>query len=260
MPVSASKIYSLLLNHFGSQGWWPTAPQGKSKPVYHPKPKVKKLTESEQFEVCVGAILTQNTAWSNVEKALIELYRHRLMSPQKILKIPSPKLQQLIHSSGYFRQKTKKLKFFCNYLIKNYSGKVSQMLKKPATVLREELLGLYGMGPETVDSILLYAGGKPVFVVDAYTRRIGNRVGLFRTEDYSEIQHFFHRSLKPSAKMSFLPKQESSHSSVASIYNDYHALLVALGKNFCRKNPLCEKCPLKKSCNFYRRKSPELWG
>lgn len=180
-----------------------------------------------------------------MEKALIELHSYHFMSAQKILKVPSSKLQQLIRSSGYFRQKTKKLKFFCNYLNKNYSGKVSEMLKKPVNVLREELLGLYGMGPETVDSILLYAGGKPVFVVDAYTRRIGRRVGLFRTEDYSKIQNFFQSGLCHS--------RAGENPELVSLYNESHALLVALGKNYCRKSPLCEKCPLNRICNFSKK-------
>lgn len=233
----AIRIYSLLLKHFHSQGWWPTTPPKKIHPVYHSSPKVKALSESEKFEICIGAILTQNTAWSNVEKALAQLNKNKLMRPEKIARAPFAKLAKIILSSGYFREKTKKLKFFSKYLLKNYAGKVSSLLKKAPEETRAELLSLYGLGPETVDSILLYAGEVPIFVVDAYTRRIGNRVGLFHTDKYHEVQRYFHKAAQKSA----------------AVFNEFHALLVALGKNICRAQPLCEKCPLNKLCALGRK-------
>jgi len=235
--IGAMDVYRCLLAHFGSQGWWPTTPKGSFSPVYHSKPKVNHLSETEKFEICVGAILTQNTAWTNVQKALLQLNQARLMSPEKIERTPFNKLARLIRSSGYFRQKAKKLKFYSSYLIKNYMGKVSILLKKPLPLLREELLGLYGLGPETVDSIMLYAGGVPTFVVDAYTRRIGNRIGLFHTENYQDVQTYFEHELKKSA----------------ALFNQFHALLVALGKNICRTKPDCTHCPLREDCKTGKR-------
>lgn len=232
---STIKIYRLLLNRFGPQGWWPTTAIGEFAPKYYPDGKAI-LSESEKFEICVGAILTQNTAWSNVTKALTQLHQARLMSPRKIAKVPFAKLAKFIRSSGYFRQKAKKLKILASYLLKNYSGKVNLLFKKPMEEIRGELLELYGMGPETVDSILLYAGEMPIFVVDAYTRRIGNRVGLFQSEDYAKVQSYFEKNLERSVPL----------------FNEYHALLVALGKDFCRTKPLCDSCPLNKICRFAR--------
>lgn len=228
------RLYHLLHQHFGTQGWWPTTPYKKTEPVYHPEPKVHNLSEPEKFEICAGAILTQNTAWTNVTKALIQLHKNRALSAKKIVQVPFPTLAQWIRSSGYFRQKAKKLKIFARYLISKYDGQVGLLLKQPASVVREELLQLHGMGPETVDSILLYAGGHPIFVVDAYTKRIGNRVGLFKTEDYAKVQDYFQKELPKSV----------------SLYNEYHALLVALGKNVCKTKPLCEICPLNKMCRY----------
>ncbi|MBI3012710.1 MAG: hypothetical protein HYY63_03705 [Elusimicrobia bacterium] len=226
------KIVRLLRGHFGSQGWWPTTPPGEERPRYHSVPKVRGLSEQEQFEICVGALLTQNTAWTNVEKAMVQLQRFQMVDPGKIARAPFPRLARLVRSSGYFRQKSKRLKMFALYLNRNYAGKVSSILKKPLQAARSELLGLHGFGPETADSILLYAGGRPLFVVDAYTKRIGNRIGLFKSEDYGEIQDFFHRSL---------PKHPS-------LYNECHALFVALGKEICQTKPLCRECPLRSLC------------
>ena len=226
------QIYRLLLKRFGTQGWWPTTSQGENSPSYHSVPRTAGLCEAEKFEICVGALLTQNTAWTNVEKALFQLNYAKVLTPKKISEISFQKLARLIHSSGYFRQKAKRLKFFAKYLEKRYSGKTGRLLEKPLAEAREELLSLHGMGPETVDSILLYAGGHPVFVVDAYTKRIGQRLGLFKTEKYSEAQSYFHEHLRRSA----------------ALYNETHALLVRLGKYFCRPKPLCEKCPLLKIC------------
>jgi endonuclease-3 related protein len=213
MKKKLLKIYSLLYDHFGPQHWWPG---------------------STPFEVMVGAILTQNTNWGNVEKAIGNLKRARVLSPGKILDISNSKLERLIRPTGYFRQKAKKVKAFVRYFTKNYQGSVSRMKKRPLAGLRAELLAVHGIGPETADSMLLYALDKSTFVVDAYTRRIGQRVGIFRFDDYHQIKDFFEHNLPRSRKL----------------YNEYHALIVALGKYFCKPRPVCKGCPLSRVCAF----------
>ncbi|MFA5107072.1 MAG: hypothetical protein WC497_01950 [Patescibacteria group bacterium] len=175
------------------------------------------------FEIAVGAILTQNTAWKNVERALAQLKQRRLLSPPAIIKADAKRLARAIKPSGYFFQKTKKLKVFCRWLLNKYQGDLKIFFKKPLTTARPELLSLWGIGPETADSILLYAGGKPVFVVDAYTRRLLAEMGL-RFKSYDECQQWFERGL---------PKQ-------ACYYNELHALIVAWAK-FWRVNPVIAK-------------------
>lgn len=243
--IQPFQIYHILLRHFGWQGWWPTTPPGSVQPIYHIDHQIhkKNLSESERFEISIGAILTQNTAWSNVEKALAQLNRNKIITPKKIVKTPFSKLAKMIRSSGYFRQKAKKLKIFSRYLIRNYQGKITPLLQKSPLQSYTELIHLYGMGPETVDSVLLYAGNHPVFVVDSYTKRIGNRIGLFHTENYSEIQNYFQKNLN----------QTHSQQPIVQIFNEFHALIVALGKNICRPKPLCTKCPLQKMCKMGRR-------
>ena len=203
------KYYSVLFEVLGPQGWWP----GKTP-----------------FEVCVGAILTQNTAWVNVERAIENLRREELLTPGALEKVSSVKLAQLIRSSGYFRQKARKLKAFMRFLRKEYGGSLPKMFRTPTAELRKKLLGVPGIGPETADCILLYAGGHPVFVVDAYTRRIFERHGLADSRQrYDDLRTFFESKLRREA----------------SLFNEYHALLVRVGKNWCRaKNPRCEECPL----------------
>ena len=205
------KIYNILFKHFGPQAWWPA---------------------ETPFEVIVGAILTQNTNWKNVEKAIANLKAHKLLSPKAILEIRNSKLENLIRPTGYFKQKTKKLKAFVIYFIREYQGKLGKMRENQGAKLRDELLEVHGIGPETADSILLYALDKLTFVVDAYTRRIGNRVGLFRFSGYHEIKEFFEKNLPKDLEM----------------YKEYHALLVELGKNFCKTEPLCEDCPIDSIC------------
>lgn len=230
--VSPIQIYSLLRRHFGPRGWWPTTPAGQNQPVYHSSPRINGLSDAERFEICLGAILTQNTAWTNVEKALCQLSRVRALTPERIASMSFLRLCALVRSSGYFRQKAKKLKIFARYLLRKYGGSAGRLLAKPAEELRVELLRIYGVGPETADSMLLYAGGHAVFVVDAYTRRIGRRIGLFETEDYEKIRSYFERNLERSPEL----------------FNEFHALLVALGKDICRPKPRCELCPLRKDC------------
>lgn len=182
------------------------------------------------FEVIVGAILTQSTAWVNVEQALANLRRAQLLTPSRMEHVSEARLARLIRPSGYFRQKAKKLKAFVGFLGRHYGGSLARMFRMPTSELREQLLAVHGIGPETADSILLYAGGHPVFVVDAYTHRILGRHGLSSGKpDYASVQSFFEANL---------PKD-------ADLYNEFHALLVNVGKNWCRKGqPCCEDCPL----------------
>ncbi len=182
------------------------------------------------FEVIVGAILTQNAAWVNVRRAIGNLQRARMLSPVALERVPAGKLARLIRSSGYFRQKTKKLKAFVRFLRKDFGGSLARMFRTPTAELRERLLAVHGIGPETADSILLYAGNHPVFVVDAYTKRILQRHGLAGEKTgYEQMRQLFEANLPRDAKL----------------YNEYHALLVNVGKNWCRpKDPKCEQCPM----------------
>jgi endonuclease III related protein len=208
-PANLQPYYDTLFAHLGPQNWWPAR---------------------TPFEVIVGAILTQNTSWTNVERAIANLRRERLLTAAAIERVPFARLASLIRSSGYFRQKAKKLKAFARFLRDEYSGSLARMFHTPTAPLREKLLAVHGIGPETADSILLYAGKKDVFVVDAYTKRIFSRHG-FAPEDvpYEEL-----RGLIESA----LPRDVSR-------YNEFHALLVMAGKNWCRpRDPRCAECPL----------------
>jgi endonuclease III related protein len=187
------------------------------------------------FEVIVGAILTQNTAWQNVEKAIANLRRERLLTPRAIERVSTQRLARLVRPSGYFRQKAKKLKAFVRFLRDEYGGSLARMFKTPTLALRQRLLDVFGIGPETADSILLYAGGHAIFVVDAYTHRILGRHGLAPGKphdkpDYEAARSLFEANLPPDARL----------------YNEFHALLVNVGKNWCRtREPRCSECPLK---------------
>ena len=205
------EIFDKLFRHFGPQSWWP----GETP-----------------FEVIVGAILTQNTNWQNVAKAINNLKQAKVLSPKKLYSISRQRLAKLIRPSGYFNIKAKRLKEFMNFLFNNYGGNLKKMFSRPLEDLRKEILTVNGIGPETADSILLYAGGYPVFVVDAYTKRIFSRQKLLSEDaDYHTVQKIFAENLKKDAQL----------------YNEYHALIVRLGKDFCKKtNPKCEICPIKK--------------
>ncbi len=195
-------------SHFGSPGWWP----GETP-----------------FEIMVGAILTQNTAWRNVEVAIENLKKAEAMDPYSISSMPLDHLESLIKPSGFYRQKAKRLKEFCRYMIERYGGDVGKMKERDLWELREELLSIRGIGKETADSILLYALEKPIFVVDAYTHRIMSRHGLSPEEvTYDELQAIFMESLPKDVKL----------------FNEFHALFVLTGKEFCRKKPICHGCPL----------------
>lgn len=207
---SLEDIYEKLYRCFGPQDWWP----GDSP-----------------FEVIVGAILTQNTNWQNVARAIDNLKKAKVLTPTKLHSLPLNKLAQLIRPSGYFNIKAKRLKSFLGFLFKNHQGKLDKMFSLPLDELRQEILSVKGIGPETADSILLYAGGYPVFVVDAYTKRIFSRKKLFSEDaDYHRVQEIFMVNLKKDVQL----------------YNEYHALIVRLGKDFCKKTkPKCEICPIK---------------
>lgn len=207
--VDLQTYYDALFSAYGPQHWWP----GRSA-----------------FEVIIGAILTQNTSWTNVEPAIRNLRREKLLTPRAIEAVSSARLARLLRSSGYFRQKAKKLKYFVHFLRSEYGGSLTKMFRTPTAVLREKLLAVHGIGPETADSILLYAGEHPVFVVDAYTRRLLERHALAAPEQsYEEIQRLFERST---------PRD-------APLYNEFHALIVRTGKEYCRaRNPRCSECPL----------------
>jgi endonuclease-3 related protein len=204
------EIYESLFAHFGPQNWWPA---------------------DTPFEICVGAILTQNASWKNVKIAIDNLKKKDLLDPFKLYEIPLETLSQIIKPCGFYNTKAKRLKNFVKFLIENYQGDLNILFSKGLEKAREELLNIKGLGKETVDSILLYAGNLPIFVVDAYTYRILHRHSLVPEEaTYEEMQALF---------MENLPQDPQ-------LFNEFHALLVACGKNFCKKKePLCKTCPLK---------------
>lgn len=202
------EIFEKLYSFYGPQHWWP----GDSP-----------------FEVAVGAILTQNTNWTNVEKAINNLKASKALNPKKLMDMPIERLAILIRPVGYFNIKAKRLKAFISFLMDNYGGNMERMRKDNAKSLRRKLLLINGIGPETADSILLYALNKPVFVIDAYTRRILSRHRIMDYKaSYDEYQRLFHEELDEDI----------------SLFNEYHALFVRLGKEFCKPKPRCNSCPL----------------
>ncbi len=239
--------YRFLFQAWGPQHWWPA---------------------QSRFEVIVGAYLTQNTAWTNVEKALANLRAERLLSVSAIRRAALAELERLIRPAGYFRQKAKRLKLFVAFLDERYEGSLAKLFARPTEQLREELLNLNGIGPETADSILLYAGNHPVFVVDAYTRRILARHEILpETTDYEEIRELFEKALIPLEES--ISPEETWHQPLATgfpgakhppsvmsaakrtaraqVYNEMHGLIVGVGKNYCRKSQArCDECPLQK--------------
>jgi len=205
-------VYSRLYAAHGPQHWWP----GETP-----------------FEVIVGAILTQSAAWTNVEKAISNLKAAGALSPEGLHGLSEGELARLIRPSGYFNAKARKLKAFVELLYERFNGDLRRLLALPAPELRVLLLGTHGIGPETADSILLYAAGQPVFVIDAYTRRVFSRLGFVPDADtYDGWQRLFTDELPADARL----------------FNEYHALIVRLGKDVCRKRPLCGECPLLELC------------
>jgi len=224
-------VYKRLLSEFGPQYWWPVTDKGEFTPAYKPR---KAFSEKQRFEICAGAILAQSTDWKNVMKALESLSRAEMLSCEKIADAEQGRIAKLIRPSGYFNQKAKRLLLFAKHLKKNYGCSCSKMFEKPLPLLREELLSLHGIGNETADDIILYAAGKPSFVADAYTMRFVGRFYGKEGISYVEAKLFFELQL---------PKD-------AALFNEFHALLVGLGKRFCRKKPDCGECFLGKHCSF----------
>lgn len=230
MTLSLKKLYTVLLDCFGHQDWWPV------DRAYHQKHK-----SDPRFEIMVGAILTQNTAWTNVEKALENLKRNKVLTSNAIAHVDEKKLKTMIQSSGFFNQKAKRLTLFAQYVHEMYHDDLQMFFSRDTQVLRQELLSLKGIGLETADSMLLYAGNHPIFVVDAYTKRLCKRIPISiqgELQEYEDVQHFFEKELKRT-----IPKKE-----IVPVYKEFHALLVELAKNYCRTKPLCENCPLTKLC------------
>jgi endonuclease-3 related protein len=213
-----NEIYQTLLNHFGHQNWWPA---------------------NTDFEVVVGAILTQNTNWQNVEKAIKNLIDAEMLDAEKIHHAENEKIAQLIKPSGYYKLKTKRLKNFLSWLFEKHNGDITQAAQLSTSDLRQQLLSVNGIGPETADSILLFAFQRPVFVVDTYTARVAVRHQLIDPDcDYDSLQYLFQNSLDNDTRL----------------FSEFHALIVNVAKEHCKKNPICENCPLEKlphTISFY---------
>lgn len=202
------EIYRKMYDSLGPQQWWP----GETP-----------------FEIIIGAILTQNTNWSNVEKAINNIKNVNKLTPKGIHSLSLPELAELVRPSGFFNVKAKRVKTFVNWLFSKYDGNLTAMFNQDCRTLREELLSINGIGPETADSILLYAGNMPTFVIDAYTHRIFSRHGLIPEESaYDEMKSFFEDNLPEDTEL----------------FNEYHALIVNIGKLFCKPKRVCEQCPL----------------
>jgi endonuclease-3 related protein len=207
-PSPLIRLYDRLYSAFGPQQWWPA---------------------KTPFEVIVGAVLTQNAAWRNVEQALANLRNKRVLVPRALHQLPQSELAELIRPSGYFRLKAQRLKNLTAFLFDRYRGSLKRMFSTELATLRRELLTVNGIGPETADSILLYAGNLPTFVVDTYTQRVLKRHGWIEPEaDYHTVKRRFEETLLAEA----------------ALFNEFHALLVRVGNQYCRKTPDCEHCPL----------------
>jgi endonuclease III related protein len=219
LPKILLDIFQRLFSKYGPQRWWPA---------------------DGPFEVIVGAILTQSAAWQNVEKCIQNLKSARVLSPSDLRNLSVNELAGLIHSSGYYNAKAIKLKAFVQWFGRNYGDSLESLFFEEVSRLREELLNIHGIGEETADSILLYAGNKPVFVIDAYTRRVIDRLGI-RTQGnkYQHYQKLFVENLPPDVKL----------------FNEYHALFVALCKDACLKTPRCLKCCLTDMCPSFSMSS-----
>lgn len=206
---SLTELYNKLYSFYGPQYWWPG---------------------DTPFEIAVGAILTQNTNWANVEKAIKNLKDAKMLSVKDLHEMTHKKLSSLIKPAGYFNIKANRLKSFIDFLVNNYNGSMERMKKENIKTLRKKLLDVHGIGPETADSILLYALDMPVFVIDAYTKRVLSRHKIMDYgASYDKYQELFHKELDKDLQL----------------FNEYHALFVRVGKDYCKPKPLCEKCPLR---------------
>ncbi len=210
-----TQLHRRLLQHYGPQQWWPA---------------------DGPFEVMVGAVLTQNTAWGNVEKAIANLQAAGALAPEAILSLPEEALAALIRPSGYFNIKARRLRNLCQWYQQH--GALAGLQQWETTSLRQALLGVNGVGPETADDILLYAFARPVFVIDSYTRRILSRLGVIQGDEGYE-------SLRQQLEAAF-----EGDSQAVSIFNELHALIVMHAKEHCRKRPYCEGCPLRSDCVY----------
>jgi len=212
-----TEIYELLFERFGPQHWWPCTRLGTGWPG------------DSQFEIIIGAILTQNTNWTNVEKAIANLKNANALSARVLYEMNLEELAALIKPAGYFNIKTRRLKSFLTWLFDEYDGRIENIEQLSTARLREDLLNIKGIGNETADSILLYAFERPIFVVDAYTARVVIRHGLLEGScDYEQLQQLFQFSLTENV----------------ALFNEYHALLVRVGKDFCKPKAKCSGCPL----------------
>lgn len=223
------RLYKTLLREYGPQGWWPLLSMagrpGFDSRGYHPGRGLYAHTPAHRFEVALGAVLTQNTAWGNVEKALRSLSAAGVRNPKAVLARTQDGLAALVRSSGYHNQKARTLRVLAGFL----EPPARRRAGRPPS--RDELLALRGIGEETADSILLYAYGQPVFVVDAYTRRVLVRLGIAGGgESYGAIQQLFHEALPADPEL----------------FGEYHALIVAHAKSRCRSRPLCAGCPVRR--------------
>jgi endonuclease-3 related protein len=215
------KIYHRLSARYGPQHWWPA---------------------KEPFEIIAGAILTQSAAWRNVEKAIASLRSAKALSPKALRELPLDKVARLVYPSGYYNAKALKLKSFAHWLGEYYDDDLNKLFDTDTSHLRQQLLSVHGIGQETADSIILYVANKPVFVIDAYTRRIVSRIGLTTdSSNYQALQAFF---------MHNLPND-------TGLFNEYHALLVSLGKDVCRRQPICQQCCLNDLCLYWQQRDAE---
>lgn len=224
-------IYKILYKKFGKQNWWPVDKE------YH-----KKNLSDFRFEIIVGSILTQNTNWINVEKVIINLKKNNMLNIQNLIEADFEYLTDIIKPSGFFNQKTKRLLTISNFLKNNFNSNLDKFFNREKRLIRNQLLSLNGIGPETADSITLYAGSKPIFVVDSYTKRLCERIPLKTKLFYDDIQNFFEKDLNKNYK----------NEELVNIYNEFHALIVKLAKDNCKKKPNCDNCPLKEQCEFFK--------
>jgi len=223
------ELYNILSKKYKDLNWWPVDQK------YHEKNKT-----DPRFEIIIGAILTQNTAWSNVEKALENLKEKNKLDVKNIIQSETKELREMIRPSGFFNQKADRLKTISIHIAEEYNQDLDNFFNKDLEELRTELLSLSGIGPETADSILLYAGEKPVFVVDAYTKRLCQRLPINVEIDYDSIQKHFEEELS----------KKYNGQELIQTYNQLHASIVNLAKDFCRKKPICKDCPLFEKCSY----------
>ena len=212
-------VYGRLLDRYGPQRWWPA---------------------ETRFEVIVGALLMPQTAWRNVAEAIRNLKEAGLLDVHTLAAASLAVLRSHVQGAGLYRTKPARLRSFCRHLLERSAGDLDRYFDRSTEDVRADLLAQDGVGPETADSILLYAGGHPVFVVDAYTTRIGRRIGLFATDEYDHVQRYFEQRI---------PRD-------VDVYREYHALLVAHAKAFCRPTPACMKCPVRTACDVGRGRTP----